>query len=113
MRSRFKRRRGAAKIMRKLSIHSVHGIGNARLLGRHRAERRSCLSTRAEVLNHLISFFIKFHTAKPQIRFALLGVEWLYIRIQASPLPVALMKFAGCCTCGENRKGATVRRNDV
>jgi hypothetical protein len=33
----------------------------------------------------LISFFIKFHTAKLQIRFALFGVEWLYIKIQASP----------------------------
>jgi hypothetical protein len=74
-----------AKTRRKLSIHSAHGIGNARLLGDHRAERRWRLSTRAEVLNHLISFFIKFHIAKLQIRFALLGDEWLYIKIQASP----------------------------
>src|SRR5947208_11405465 len=113
MRSHFKRRCGAAKTWQNLSIPRVHGIGNARLIGDHPSERRSRLSTRAEVLNHLISFFIKFHTAKLQIRFALLGDEWLYIKIQASPLPVALMKFAGCCACGENRKGATARRNDV
>jgi len=37
------------------------------------------------VLIGLISFFTKFHKAKVRIRFALFGVEWLYIRIQASP----------------------------
>jgi hypothetical protein len=40
---------------------------------------------RGGVLNGLICFVIKFHIVKVQIRFALFGVEWLYIKIQASP----------------------------
>jgi len=44
-----------------------------------------CFEKSCRVLTQVISLLIKFHIEKMQIRFALLGDEWLYIKLQASP----------------------------
>ena len=54
----------------------------------------------AGVLIKFISFFIKFHIEKMQIRFALFGDEWLYIKLRASPVIVALSWFGEYCAFG-------------
>jgi hypothetical protein len=51
------------------------------------------------VLIQVISSVIKFHIEKIQIRFALLGDEWLYIKLQAIPFSSCIDEVS-CCACG-------------
>jgi hypothetical protein len=59
----------------------------------------ACFEKSCRVLTQVISSLIKFHIEKIQIRFALLGDEWLYIKLQAS-LFSSCIDEVSCCACG-------------